>query len=473
VPLLPGRERLPPRQSDALGAAFGLGDSLPADLFLIGLATFTLLAEAAGAADQPLVCMVDDAHWLDRESLDVLAFVGHRLHVESVVLLFAARGEGQAAGPSPLDGFPQLRLDGLADVAARQLLAATVIAPVADGVAERLLAETGGNPLAIVELARELTPAQLTGDEALPERLPLPERLAAHFLDQVRRLPADTQTLLLVAAAEPSGDAAVLWRAASELGIGRDALLAAQQARLVALGDRVAFRHPLIRSATYLGAPAAERQRVHRALATATGSPQRVERRAAHLAAAAAGPDDTVAGQLEDAAAAARRRGSHAEAVDMLTRSAELTPDPQARARRFLAAARAALAGGAPHRVQPLLDQAWPGLVEGVDRAEAQRVEGLALGMLGRTGGVPELLVAAARTLEPLDVRQARDTWLEAMSAAASPQAGGQPTVVEVAELVLAAPPVPEGPTSSRPPCAAATTGRTGRRSTGWRSACR
>jgi hypothetical protein len=265
VPFLPQLDRLPVPQRDALGSAFGLIAGAPPDRFQVGLATLTLLADAA--TEKFLLCVVDDAQWLDVESAEVLAFVARRLYADRIALVFGVR---EPTERRMLTGIPELHLGGLLARDARSLLASVIGRAPDAQLSERIMAETQGNPLAILELTSDLTPRQLDNASQLPQPLPIGSRLQQHFVSLVRTLPPETQTLLLLAAAEPSGDPVVLWRAARALGIDRDAVAPAEADRLLILGPQVSFRHPLIRSAVYHGAPTAERHRIHAALAAAT-----------------------------------------------------------------------------------------------------------------------------------------------------------------------------------------------------------
>ena len=298
TPIIHRIAKLPEAQRGAMSSAFGLGPLTAADRFMVGLATVTLAAEAASFS--PLLCVIDDAQWIDRESIDALAFWGRRLYSEQCLLIFAERELFDEA--SPLEGLPVLHVEGLTPHDARTLLVREAHAALDPGVAERLIAETVGNPLALVELANDLTADQLTGGFPLPEPLPLSRRVEERFLRQVRSLPAATQSLLVLAAADPTGDIALLWSAAAVIGISPESSNAAEAEGLLSLLPKVTFRHPLIRSAVYSGASPAERRRVHAALAAATDAAVDADRRAWHLAAAAAGPDEQVAVELERAA---------------------------------------------------------------------------------------------------------------------------------------------------------------------------
>lgn len=368
-PYLDRLDALPEPQRAALAGAFGLAAGETADRFLVGLATLTMLA---GVAERlPLVCLVDDAHWLDRETAAVLAFVARRLHADSVGLLIAARDD--AALARTLDGLPTITLAGLPDGDARAVLtlAAGHIAPQ---VATRLVAETRGNPLALIELTTELSEDQLAGRASLPERLPLGERLEAHFLRRVRQLPAATQSLLLIASVAPPDDAAVTWRAAALLGLPADAPDPALADGMLTAVPALTFRHPLIRSAVYSGAQPAERRRVHAALAEAIDRDADPDRRAWHLAEATAGLDERVAGELERASQRARARGGYAMLAAFLSRAAELTPDPGHRTRRLFGATQAYLVAGDPVAAELRLGQVRSGPGTPELRATAHRL---------------------------------------------------------------------------------------------------
>ena len=326
APLLDRLDRLPEPQRDALAIAFGLAGGDAPDRFFVGLAVLGLLAEVA--SERPLMCLVDDAQWLDQASAQTLGFVARRLVAESVALVFAAREDNDA-----LAGLPRLRVEGLADADAHALLRSVVAGPLDDRVAERIVAETGGNPLALLELPRGL----LAGEFGVSG--PLAGRIEDSFQRRLEELPAATRRLLLVAAAEPVGDPALVWRAAQQLGIATDA--AAPAAGWLTIGTHVHFRHPLVRSAVYGAAAPDERRAVHEALAEATDPELDPDRRAWHRAQAAAGPDEAVATELERSAGRAQARGGLAAAGAFLERAVALTADPARRARRALAAAQA------------------------------------------------------------------------------------------------------------------------------------
>jgi AAA ATPase domain len=368
APLLGDLGRLPPPQRDALGTAFGLSTGPQPDRFLVSLAVLSLLSNAA--EERPLLCLIDDAQWLDRSSAQVLAFAGRRLQAESVVLLFAER---ELDG---LAGLPDLLLGGLPDDSARELLASAMSGPLDDRVRDRILAEARGNPLALLELPHEVSPATLAGGFGLPGALPLSRRIEASFRLRVKQLPAATQRLLLVAAAEPTGEPALLWRAAGTLGIPAQAVGPAEADGLLDLGAQVTFRHPLLRSAIYNTASSDERRSVHLALAVATDAETDPDRLAWHRAHATLAPDEDVAQELELSAGRAQARGGLAAAAAFLERAAALTPDRGRRARRALAAARAKQLAGAPQEAFTLLATAATGPLDDFDRAMLQRLHG-------------------------------------------------------------------------------------------------
>jgi DNA replicative helicase MCM subunit Mcm2 (Cdc46/Mcm family) len=316
-------ERLPAPQRDAIARAFGLLEGPPPDRFLVGLAVLGLLSEAA--EERPLVCLIDDLQWLDRASGQVLSFVARRLEAERIAMVFAAREPGD---DPELDGLPQLVIEGLVDHDARELLASVVPGGLDEQVRDRIVAETRGNPLALLELPRGLTPAQLAGGFGLPGARALAGRIEQTFARRIASLPPESQQLLFVAAAEPVGDVNLLLRAAEDLGIGGDALVPAETAGLIELGARVRFRHPLVRSAAYRAAAPAARRRAHGALADATDPRVDPDRRTWHRAHATAVPDESVASELESSASRAQARGGAAAAAAFFERAAELTPDP-------------------------------------------------------------------------------------------------------------------------------------------------
>ncbi len=360
-PMLDRLGALPGPQRDALGVAFGLWSGGAPDRFLVGLAVLGLLSEMA--ADRPLLCVVDDAQWLDRASAQALAFVARRLDAESVALLFGTR-DPPAGGD--LAGLPGLAVPGLPDADARAMLASVLPGRLDDRVRDRIIAESGGNPLALLELPR--------GGVAGP--LPLAGRIEQSFLWRITPLPRVTQRLLLLAAAEPVGDPALLWRAAEGLGISADAATPAEADRLLTVAARVTFRHPLVRSAVYQSAPVADRRRAHHAIAEATDPGTDPDRRAWHRAQAAAGPDEDVAAELERSAGRAQARGGFAAAAAFLDRSAALTPDPAWRGARALAAAQAKFDAAALDRAGELLATAEMAPLDELQRARVDVLRG-------------------------------------------------------------------------------------------------
>lgn len=407
-PLLGQLEQVPEPQRAALGTAFGLRDGARPDRFLISLAVLTLLSEVA--EETPLLVVVDDAQWLDRSSAQVLAFVARRLQAESIAVLLAVR---EPAEDDEFAGLPGLPLDGLSDGEARELLASVIGAPLDARVRERILAEARGNPLALLEL-----PAEVAGGFSSSRDLPLQGQLEASFLRRVQALPAAAQALLLLAAAEPTGEPALLWRSAAELGIAGGEIGPAEADGMVDLGPRVAFRHPLLRSAIYRAAPAEDRRAAHRALAVASDGTLDPDRRAWHLAQAATGPDADIADDLERSAGRARARGGVAASAAFLQRASALTLDPGERARRALRAAAAKQLAGAPKEAFTLLSAAADGPLDELDRAMLARLHGQIALDLRRGGMAVPLLLDAARRLETVDPGRARETYLEALRAA-------------------------------------------------------
>jgi DNA-binding CsgD family transcriptional regulator len=412
-PMLDHLERLPAPQRDALDTAFGLTDGTAPDRFLVALAVLGLLSEVA--EDQPLVCIVDDAQWLDRESLRAFEFVARRLFVEPVALLFAARPSEER---QPLAGLPKLVLEGLQNGDARALLHSVVRWPLDERVRDRIVAETRGNPLALLELPRGLAPAKLAGGFGLPDPMPLPSRIEESFQRRMAPLPANTRLLLLLAAAEPAGDSVLMWRAAERLGIGAQAAAAAESEDLVEFGSRVTFRHPLVRSAIYRTASPAERREVHRALAEASDPDLDPDRRAWHRAHAAQGLDEEVASDLERSAGRAQSRGGLAAAGAFLQQAAKLTPSPTRRGQRALAAARAQAQAGAPDAALELLGAAEAGPLDELQRAQADLLRAQIAFAVNRGSESPPLFLKAAKRLAKLDVALTRETYLEALQAA-------------------------------------------------------
>jgi DNA-binding CsgD family transcriptional regulator len=439
VPLLGQLERLPAPQREALQTACGLGAGPRPDPFLVGLAVLTLFSEAADA--QPLICLVDDAQWLDHASGQVFGFVARRLEAESVFMLFAERDSDE---PSDLTGLPELRLGRLSYSDARELLASANLAALDEGVRDRIIAETRGNPLALVELPRAYSLTGFAGGFAVSDESPLQGQIEAGYRRRVEELPDDTQRLLLLGAAEPLGDPALLWRAAAALGLGTDAAAPAESADLVAIGTRVAFRHPLLRSAIYDAAHPEDRRAVHAALADATDPDLDPDRRAWHRAHATLLPDEDVAAELERSAERARARGGLAANAAFLERAAELTPDPQLRAQRYLVAAQRKRLAGLTEAARALLATAEQGPLTDRERALALRLRGLLDWDDARPSTVfVPVLVEAAQRLEALDAGLAREAHLDAMFLASNAGRLGS-GVLAPATAARAAPPAPE-----------------------------
>jgi AAA ATPase domain len=438
APMLSSLDALPAPQQRALRVAFGLAAEPPADRFVLGLAVLSLLTE--NAAGRRLICLVDDAQWLDEASSQVLGFVGRRLQAEPVGLLLAIR---EPAGEERLfPGLPALTLQGLSDEDAQALLTAAVPGRLDKRVRARIVAETGGNPLGLLELARGLAEAELAGGFAGPRQANLPGQLQDHYLHRVRVLPESARQLMLLAAADPTGDPTLLWRAAQTLGLGPDAAAAARARQLLEIGSRVRFRHPLVRSAAYVAGSPEDRRAVHLALAAASDAQADPERRVWHLAAAATGPDEEVAAALEQAGAKIRARAGLAASAAFLQRSMTLTAEPERHTERALAAALAQLHAGAFDAALGLLAQAEAHAVDDLQRARVEQLRGQIewRSVTGREA--PVLLLRAAKRLESLDARLARETYLYAWlaSAVAGPLAGPGGLLLEVSQAAQAAP---------------------------------
>jgi len=438
-PALDRLGRLPGPQRAALETAFGQEAGPAPDRFLVGLAVLSLLSEAAG--ERPLVCVVDDAQWLDQASAQVLAFAARRLATESVLMLFAAREPG-----ADLRGLPELVVGDLGAVDARELLDSVFRWPMDDRVRDQIVAETRGNPLALVELPRGLSPAELAGGFRLPEVLPLPDRIEEEFGRRAAGLPEPTRLLLVAAAAEPTGDPVLLRRAAGRLGIcAQAAATPAAKAGLFEFGALVRFRHPLVRAAAYQSATSADRRLVHRALAEAADPHADPDRSAWHRAQAAPGPDEDVAAGLERSAGLAQARGGLAAAAAFLERAAALTPDPAQRAERALVAAQAKLGAGALDAVPKLLGVAMAGPPDELRDARIDLLHARLVFVSHPGREAAPLLLKAARRLERLDVDLARAAYLDTMNAAMFAGRLGAPGALgagalEVARAARAAP---------------------------------
>jgi DNA-binding CsgD family transcriptional regulator len=436
-PMLGRLDRLPGPQRDALATAFGLRTADPPTRSLIGLAVLSLLSDAA--EEQPLVCLVDDAYWLDQASRQTLAFVARRLLAESVALVFATR-----SAVEELRGLPELWIEGLSAADSHALLEGALSAPLDAAVRDAIVAETRGNPLALLELPRALAPDELAGGFRFLDALPFSTRLEEMFRRRVEALPYETQRLLLVAAAEPIGEPTLLRRAAGDLGIGFHAAGPAAADGLLEIGTRVTFRHPVVRSSIYRAASPSDRRNAHLALAEATDPDIDPDRRAWHRAQATPGPAAEVAAELERSADRARRRGGAAAAAAFLERAAELTTDPHRRGARALAAAEAKFDAGAPDSADQLLAAAEASPLDDLERARLERLRAQLVAARRRGSDAAPLLLAAAKRLEPLDAALARQTYLDALAAALYTgflaQGGG---LKQIAEAARAAPPAP------------------------------
>jgi DNA-binding CsgD family transcriptional regulator len=445
-PLLGRLSELPDPQQAALGVAFGLRAGPAPDRFLVGLATLTLVAEVA--EERPLLCLVDDAQWLDEASAQVLAFVARRVSAERVALLFGVRDSG-AGDDHPFAGLPELRLTGLGEADALALLAAAVGEPLDDGVRDQIVAEARGNPLALLELPHHAHPARLAGGFELPDALRVPHRVEDGFRRRSAELPAQTQLLLLIAAADPTGEAALLWRAAAHLGIAPEAAAPAEQAGLLEIDTRIRFRHPLVRSAVYRAATPPDKRRAHSALAAATDPRSDPDRRAWHRAQAVLSTDEDTAADLERSADRARARGGLAASAVFLRRAVELTPEPAARAARALAAAHAKHSAGESETALDLLTVAAAGPLDALREARVKLLRARIAFRLTRGSHVPGMLLDAADTLVPLDAALAREAYIEAIEA--SFHAGRFAPVHYVREVAAAAQEAAPLTTSSRP----------------------
>jgi DNA-binding CsgD family transcriptional regulator len=454
APMLGRLGSLAEPQRRGLSVAFGLAAGESPDRFLVALATLSLMAEAA--EEQPILCVVDDAQWLDQASAQVLGFVGRRLLAEPIALVFATRTPipGDTA-PDHLAGLPELRLGGLDDQSARALLATVASGPLDESVRARILEETHGHPLAVLELYRDRSAADLAGGFALPDARDLPERIEHQYAARLAELPEDVQRLVLLAAAEAVGDPALILRAARLLGLDTGTVNLAAAADLLQFGANVRFRHPLVRSAAYRAAAAEDRRAVHEALAAATDPQADPDRRAWHRAHAAAGPDETVAQELINSADRALHRGGVAAAAAFWERAVLLTPDPGDRAARALTAAEAKYAAGDFEAAQALLVTAELGPLSELGGARVQRMRAQIAFALRRGGDAPPLMLQAAQRLQRLDAELAQQTYLEAMVAAiyAGRLARGQDAkqVARAAKSATLAPSGPEPPPHSQP----------------------
>ncbi|HLU55247.1 MAG TPA: LuxR family transcriptional regulator [Pseudonocardia sp.] len=445
APFLDRLAALPAPQRAALGVALGQAGGEPPDRFLVGLATLGLLAEAS--AERPLLCLVDDAQWLDPASAQTLAFVARRVEAERLAVIVARRdGAPGDGGGEAFAGLPHLPLRRLGHADARRLLAEVVPAPLDDQVRDRILAEARGNPLALRELARSTRQARtaaLAAGFGLADAVSVPDRVEESFRQRSEGLPAASRLLLLAAAADPTGDTGLLVRAAADLGIGTDAATPAEEAGLIEIGAEVRFTHPLARSAVYRAAAPPDRRRVHRALAAATDPQADPDRRAWHRAQGVLGTDEAAAAELERSAARARTRGGLASAAAFLDRAAALSPDPAERARRALDAASALHAAGDPEAASDLLASAEAGPLDARRATQADLLRARVAFHVTRGDDAPARLVRAADRLAPLDAPLAREAYLQAFEAAIV--AGGR-RAADAAEAASAAPAPPDPP---------------------------
>ena len=413
LPFLNDIAGLPDPQRSALQAALGLRDEGPPDRFMVGLAALSLLA--AASAKEPLLCVVDDAQWIDAESLGTLAFIGRRVSAEGIVLLFAVRTPFDI--PSELAGIPSMEVGGLPAEEAGNLLTRAAGRELAADVMTRIVTEMNGCPLALKELGKELADSYIADQRASVEQVTIRHRLEDHFSQQIVDLPPDTQLFLLVAAADTSGDRALVWKVARELGCGADAQLIAEQRRLLLPGPEIRFRHPLIRSTVYARAVPDQLREVHRAFADAMGRDAYPDRWARHVALGSAGPSETLAAELEETSQMARSRGGYWTQATLLVQAANLSVSLEARSLRLLGAATAALSAGAyPYSAQ-LLDQAEPYLSDPSTLAEVAYLRGRLVIGLTQPLKAPALLLTAARAFLPLDMQRAREVLLETFNA--------------------------------------------------------
>jgi DNA-binding CsgD family transcriptional regulator len=414
LPYLDRLNRLTGPHRNALEVTFGLTGGPTPSRFLVSLAALALLSDVA--AEHPVVCLIDDAQWLDQESLNVLGFIARRLYADPIAMVFSAREH--AGDLTPLDGLPTRRIEALDPASSHAILDEAVSGPLDPRVSARIFDETGGNPLAMLELLGELTAEQLAGRFPLPRRLPVGRRVDVHFLAQVATLSPEARTLLLVAAACADEKPSTVWRAGALLGVVAAAADHAVQQGIMSLEPRIAFRHPLIRSAVYDGATPEERQRVHNALATVAHRDGDDDQAAWHRAAAVTTPDEAIAADLQASAERAQRRGGYTMQAAFLTRAAELSPDARGGALRYLAAARAYLAAGDGRLAEALLDLAIPGLDDAGRDVAVQRLRAAISVFFSRHKDAPAVLLDAAMRVDPADVSQIRQILFDAMQAA-------------------------------------------------------
>ena len=440
VTMLEHLASLPGPQRDALRTTFGMSPLPVADRFLVGLATLSLLSDVASR--QPLLCLIDDEQWLDGPSAQILAFVARRLGAESVGMVFGTRTLG-----SELAGLPSLEIGGLKQEDARALLDSVLTGPLEPRIRDQIVAETGGNPLALLELPRSLTATELAGGFTLPRAVDVSETIEQSFRQRAEALPPDSRLLLLLASADPVGDPVLVWRAAGLAGIAATAAGPAIDADLVEFGVRVRFRHPLVRSAIYWSASDQGRQEAHRVLAEATDPRMDPDRRAWHWAQATDGPDEEVARDLESSAERAQGRGGLAAAAAFLAKAMDLTPDASRRSQRALAAADAAHQAGAPEKALVFLEVAAAGPTSDFERAKLDLFRAQIALTLNRGGDVVSLLLKAAGQMQQFDRRLTRETFLDAFLAALfGAHLSTGTSVRDVAEAVRFGPAAPDHP---------------------------
>lgn len=434
LPFLDRLDRLPGPHRNALEVTFGLAEGPPPNRFLVSLAALGLLSDVA--AERPMVCLIDDAQWLDQESLSVLGFVARRLHADPIGMVFSARE--YAGDLTALDGLVTRRIAALDAASAHTVLDEAVSGALDPRVSARVIEETGGNPLAMLELLGQLTGDQLAGRFPLPPRLPVGRRVDVHFRAQVATLSPEARTFLLVAAACADEEPSTVWRAGELLGVAAAAANHAVRQGIVSLEPRITFRHPLIRSAVYNGATLEERRRVHDALATVARHDGDVDQAAWHRSAAVAAPDEAIAADLQASAARAQRRGGYTMQAAFLTRAAELSPDATHRALRYLAAAQAYLAAGDGRLAEALLDVATPGLDDAGMHVAVQRLRAAISVFFSRHKDAPAILLDAATRVESADVSMIRQLLFDALQAAiVARQYTTGTTLAEVAHAAL------------------------------------
>jgi len=440
APMLDHLALLPVPQREAQKTVFGRSSGPAPDRFLVGLATLSLFAEVA--EQESLICIVDDAQWLDDASAQILGFVSRRLLAERVAVVCAARS---GIGDDILAGLPELRIDGLGDGDARALLLGNAHGPIDAAVCNQIIAESHGNPLALLELPRTWSGLDLAGGFGLPDRVPVAGKIEQSYVRRFLRLPPDTQLLILAAAAEPLGDPVMLHRAVAILGLDMTAANLAVDAGLFKVGGRVEFAHPLVRSAVYRAAAADDRHRVHSALADATDAEADPDRRAWHRASATPGPDEEVAAELERSADRAQARGGLAAAAAFLQRAVALTVDPARRSARALGAAQACFQAGAFDAALGLLATADGGPLDEFQRARVDLMRTQVAFASGDVADAPARLLDVAWRLEPFDLELARETYLTAWNAAINRGHLAEASLLpEICRAVRALPP-PQG----------------------------